>query len=208
MMALYFRIAGFTFETLVVLANGAFPPLGWGEAIVSQEHAGFSCQVIHTRIRLYEILGSKGITVLLTGAAEKVSQCIWVSQLCERMSKPELYLNDQITKMITYYNEFSIPHPLCKYTALFLWWKRIEYKNFCVLRSWRATFKKCWSHTQKMSLRSKALSQKLVGRVTGRLTKGWMWCSLAKRAWNACCPPWFFSASTGSPMLLQRCTGT
>lgn len=87
MMALCFRIAGFIFVTLVVLANGGFPLLGWGEAIVSQEHAGFSCQVIHAHVRLYEILGSKGITVLLTGAAEKVSQCIWVSQLCEQMSK-------------------------------------------------------------------------------------------------------------------------
>lgn len=98
-------------------------------------------------------------------------------------------------------------HALYKCAAFLPLWSRGGNTRSSVCWSPKKPHKNCWGRTQKMSSRPKAFSQKLLGKVTDRLTKGCMWCVLAKRTWNAHCPPWFFSASTSSPMLLQWCTG-
>lgn len=71
---------------------------------------------------------------------------------------------------------------------------------FSVVLSQGATLKKkpCWG----CSVVRKCLSdsQKLLGKMSGRLTKGCTSCAPAKWAWNGRCPPWFSSASTGSPV--------
>lgn len=89
------------------------------------------------------------------------------------MSKPELFLNYQITEAITYYNEFSIPRPLqmCRSPSTV---EQGRNTRFSVCCSPKETHKNCWGCTQKMSFRPKALSQKLLGRMTDRLTKGCM----------------------------------
>lgn len=115
------------------------------------------------------------------------------------MSKPELFQNDPIAEVIKCCSELSFPHPLpvcCSPSTVGQGnGGRQRFSVCCSPEEPHKTPRGC---TQKMSFRQSEVAWQDVRQVDQRLHE---LCSCKMNMERSCCPPWFFSASTGSPVV-------